>query len=244
MFKLLTPMVLVVMLTFVHPAAMAKQESSPQVTVSNMQWEPYYYREAGSFKGFAWDITNAVTNQAGVNATYILETWDNVFEKGLRQSNYVISGLGRTAERENMFYWIGPINKELQIYIYKLRSNPSTLDELNDLANFRTAVEQYTYYHDFMIKHGFTDSTLPVANVQSLFSLLAKNRIDFILMEEERLQIEAHGVNFDVTSLEKLSLAFSAQSYMALSKKSPENLYHALKTAYDSLSAQGKIYLH
>lgn len=231
-------LLLPVVLSLIFYTSNARSES---VKVLNIQWQPYYYKSHEDISGYAKDIVAKVTENAGVEADFQFDHWDTVFEEGLSVPNTVIAGIGRTQKREALFHWIGPINRKQNIYAYGLKSKQIDIKQIEDIGNYLTAVERNMYYHDFMVKMGFKQQTYPVSDITSLFKLLMIGRVDFILLEKERIDVEFPNLGYDLSLIEAKALAFSAQSYMTISKTSNEKLVQRLATSYSQLQSRGEI---
>lgn len=234
-------LLLLVVLTLILYSSNALSES---VKVLNIQWQPYYYKNHEVISGYAKDIVAKVSENAGVDANFQFNQWDTVFEEGLSVPNTVIAGIGRTQKREALFHWIGPINKKQNIYAYGLKNNKIDVKQFEDIGNYLTAVERNMYYHDFMVKMGFEEQTYPVSDITSLFKLLMVGRVDFILLEKERIEVELPNLGYEMSEVEAKALAFSAQSYMTISKTSDIELVQKLMASYSELQSRGEIVLH
>lgn len=240
-FALNCELLLPVVLTLIFYTSTAQSES---VKVLNIQWQPYYYKNHDVISGYAKDIVAKVSENAGVEADFQFNQWDTVFEEGLSLPNTVIAGIGRTQKREALFHWIGPINKKQNIYAYGLKNKTIDVNQIEDIGNYLTGVERNMYYHDFMVKMGFEQQTYPVSDITSLFKLLMVGRVDFILLEKERIDVEFPKLGYDLSAIEAKVLAFSAQSYMTISKTSDEELVQKLMASYSELQSRGEIVLH
>lgn len=225
-------------------ALVCKVSHAQNVVVLNIQWQPYYYKDHRRISGFARDIVDKVTKHARVSAEFGFDVWSRVYQEGMDTPNTIIAGVGRRPDRENLFHWIGPINKKQNIYAYGLKSSDTNVQSINDVGDYLTAVERNMYYHDFMIQMGFENQTYAVSDVSSLIKLLMVGRVDFILLEKERMEVEFARLGYNLDDIEAKALAFSAQSYMTLSKSSDEELAKKLKNSYTLLQKAGEIVLH
>ena len=234
-------LVIVVCLLFLPQPVAA---NAKHLKAMNVEWQPYYFREHERIVGYAREIVDKVVTQAGLEVEFSQNKWNDVLERGLSSPNTIIAGIGRTPKRESLFYWVGPINKEQDVYAYGLKANATQLNDLDDLKKYLSAVERNMYYHDFMVKMGFEEQTYPVSDVSSLIKLLMSGRVDFILMERERMEVEFNKLGHNIDAIEAKVLLFSAQSYMTLSKASDPEIYSRLKESYLQLQLRGDISLH
>lgn len=95
-------------------------------------WPPYNYQEKGEIKGFSVEIIKQIMKTLKI-------TSDIKILPGARgemltriKKNHILFTLFRTTERENLYKWVGPISTE-QIYFYKKRDNPVSIQNLDDI---------------------------------------------------------------------------------------------------------------
>ncbi len=171
----------------------------------------------------------------------VVKSWQEVITSGLATPNTIIAGIGCTAKRENLFYWIGPVNYPTDINIYAIRGSKINITSIDDLGSYYTAVQEHMYYHDFMVHHGFGEKTLAVVNVESMIKLLRSGKADLILMEQDWMESEFKQLGLDPFIVENKGVAFRAQTFLSLSKSSDAYLYQRLKESYDKLTRKGLI---
>jgi polar amino acid transport system substrate-binding protein len=213
------------------------------VNLESSEWRPYVYMEEKQPKGFVYEIAKDVFERANVNYSFSIKPWARVYKNGLNTKNYVIPGIGRTIQREKLFHWIGPVTQEFDIYFYKLKTNPIQINNIEEANRHLTGVERDSYYQSFIDANFPSNKRKLVVTSEQLLKMLIVKRLDFVLLEENRvLEIsEKLGINPDI--FEKSLFAFSVQNYLAASLNSDTALIDKLRNAYIELKQENLIYL-
>lgn len=231
-------------LFFLFVGNVAKAEKKMIITAALSDWKPYAYKEDKVLKGYAYEIAKSVFERAGISLNYEIWPWARVYKKGLEEKNLMIGGLGRTPKREELFHWVGPVTKGVDVSFYKLKSNSLKIKTLEELKGYKIGVSRGSYNHDYLVLKGHKSSIFPVVTADQLLSLLQKGRIDFILINSKRLLKEAKAANIALEKFEKVLFAFQAIDYMAFNRKTSLDMIRKLRKAYWELLLEGKIVLH
>lgn len=213
------------------------------VTLDSSEWKPYVYMEDNVPRGFVYEIVKDIFERANVDYVFNIKPWARVYKNGLNTKNYVITGIGRTVERENLFQWIGPITKEFDIYFYKLKENPIQINNIEEAKMYLTGVERDSYYQNFVDTHLSTDKRKLVVISDQLLKMLIAKRLDFILLEEKRLLEISDKLGIDSNIFEKSLFAFSVQNYLAASLNTDSALVDELRKSYVELKQENLINL-
>ncbi len=203
-------------------------------------WKPFAYLENGEMKGSAYKIAKDVLEHAGVSYKYRILPWARVYNRGLKEKNYLIGCLGRTPKREDMFHWVGPVTKGVDQFFYKLKSNPLQISNIGEAKGHRIAVERGSYYQDFLELNDFKKINF-VAKTEQLLMMLKNNRTSFIVLNESRFFKEAEKQNIDPDLFEKTLFAFNVTDNLAFNKETPPELVKKVTKAYQQLKKDGRI---
>lgn len=215
------------------------------IDVSSSDWRPYVYKEDDVIKGLAYDVAIEVLGRAGVSFRYQILPWARVYRYGLTRKNYLIVGIGRTTEREDLFHWIGLVNKGVDIFFYKLKSNPIKISSIEHAKQYTVAVERDSYYHDFLLLNGFDNDRMHlVMKPEQLLNMTKSNRLPLFLSSEMTFLKEAKKMKLDPSLFEKALFVFKGMDYMAFSKNTSPELVEKVRMAYQELVMEGKIKVH
>ncbi|MFD2271054.1 substrate-binding periplasmic protein [Undibacterium arcticum] len=144
---------------------------------------PLNYEEQGVVTGYSTELLQAVLQTAGLSAPISILPWARAYQTAQTQPNTIIYSIVRTAEREPLFDWIGPISKR-QIFLFKLRARKDVeVSTLSDARKYRIGAVREMAATQQLIKQGFNpEESLDLAptdesNVKKLFL----NRVDLIV---------------------------------------------------------------
>ncbi len=208
------------------------------------QWRPYVVQENSVITGPVYDIAKQVLDRAGVPFEYKTKPWARIYNNGLTKRDYLIGCLGRTPAREALFHWIGPVTQGIDIYFYKLKSNPIVVTTLEQARQYNIATERGSYNHDFLRLKGFDESRIfPMSGNEQAISLLRIKRYPLYLISEDRMLALAKLKGIDPSIYERVLFAFSVKDYLAFSLDTSSILVEKVAEAYGALQAEGKIVL-
>jgi len=213
------------------------------VNLESSEWIPYVYMEEKQPKGLVYEIAKDIFERAGVDYAFSIKPWARVYKNGLNTKNYVITGIGRTVQREKLFHWIGPVTQEFYIYFYKLKKNPIQISNLEEAKMYLTGVERDSYYQNFIDAISPPNKRKLVVSSGQLLKMLMVKRLDFVLLEEKRVFEISEKLGIDPNIFEKSLFAFSVQNYLAASLNSDTALVDKLRKAYIELKQENLIYL-
>jgi len=208
------------------------------------QWRPYAFKENSKISGPAYEIVKQVMQRAQVDFTYKIKPWPRVYNNGLSKTNYMIGCLGRTQAREKLFHWIGPVTQGIDIYFYKLKSNPIEVSSIAQARQYKIATERDSYRQEFLQDQGFDESNMfLVSTNEQGIGMLKLKRYPLYLISERRLQVLSEAKGIDPTIFEKVLYGFSVKDYLAIGLNSSTHLVNKVTHAYQQLKAEGKIAL-
>jgi polar amino acid transport system substrate-binding protein len=205
---------------------------------------PLNYEEQGVVTGYSTELLQAVLQTAGLSAPISMMPWARAYQTAQTQPNTIIYSIVRTAERESLFDWIGPISKR-QIFLFKLRARKDVeVNTLADARNYRIGAVREMAATQQLIKQGFKpDENLDLAptdesNVKKLFL----NRVDLIAALDWSAYFLAKQNGHSATELEPVMLLDNSHAYyFALNKQSDATLTDKLNQAFEKVRASGQM---
>ena len=202
--------------------------------------KPLVYEEGGVIKGPGYDIATQVLEHAGIPYSYEMQPWARVYQGGLTEKNFLVSCLGRTPKREHLFHWIGPITRKVEVAIYKMATNPLSINHLEQAKQYRIGVLRGTYSQDFLEASDFNKNNIYLTTEpDQLFKMLVKKRYDLIIVNDFSITTLAKKLNINPAAFEKVIFAFSVTENLAFGKNTAPELVKKLRASYQALEAAG-----
>jgi len=218
---------------------------SDKIRILTEQFNPLNYtvsgEDNGEIVGPAVDLVKAMMLESKLEYELSLVPWPRAVQTIDNFENVLVFSMARSADRENLYYWIGEI-WQMKHYLYGLKRKaeqlPMTLDQAK---KFKISIPNKDVAHNFLVAQGFHNLMI----VQSLDRSLK-------LLQRERIELFS-GVNYAVmlavnrTKLDPKKLigmihikGITSSLYIALSKKTKAKLVSRLRLAYSKIRSSGQ----
>ena len=87
-------------------------QSSNQLRFVTEEYPPLTHaNEAGEITGAVGDLFKEIKSRHNDSSPIELLPWSEAYKAAHREPNVVIFSMERTAERESLFSWVGPVSK-------------------------------------------------------------------------------------------------------------------------------------
>jgi polar amino acid transport system substrate-binding protein len=206
------------------------------ITYYSENYPPSSYYENGEVTGISVETLRLIWDHFGVVHPKIhLAPWLRSYRTALSTPNTMVFGTSRTAERDPLFKWVGPLFASNRIII--ARSDFSDeVRSIRDLLPYTIAVNRQAVTHTQLKQAGHPKNKIEEVTVlKQAMLMLASNRVDMVILSKgafNRLlkQAELPPENFKVI----LNLE-APSSYFAFNIDTPSWVINKYQTAFDSL---------
>ena len=195
-----------------------------------------YARDEG-VTGISSDILRAVCGRAEVECQQILRfPWQRVYQQTLDDAGYGLFSTARTAEREGLFKWVGPIASNEWVLFSKGDSSIQ-LNSLDDARRYRIGGYKGDAKTQFLLDRGLEVQTAlrDSENVKKL----ERGQIDLWVTSNQAGRFVARQEG--VENLKMVQKLHTADLYLALNLQTSDELVQKLQSALDSLRAEGAL---
>nr|WP_288256089.1 ABC transporter substrate-binding protein [uncultured Pseudomonas sp.] len=195
-----------------------------------------YARDDG-VTGISSDILRAVCERAQVQCQQILRfPWQRVYQQTLDDAGYGLFSTARTAEREGLFKWVGPIASNEWVLFSKGDSSIQ-LNSLDDARRYRIGGYKGDAKTQFLLDRGLEVQTAlrDSENVKKL----ERGQIDLWVTSNQAGRFVARQEGLE--NLKAVQNLHTADLYLALNLQTPDELVQKLQSALDSLRAEGAL---
>jgi polar amino acid transport system substrate-binding protein len=207
------------------------------------EWAPYNYVENNQLTGMATDIVRAIMQRTGDDFEVLMLPSMRAGLALQSRPHTIMYSMFRTAEREPLYKWVGPIVEE-SIHPYQLANGRPPLYSLEQLQQ----VEKITTRHAGLIPEklramGFRNLDRSANESQQLYRMLLAGRTEVIIGDTDagvayysRQLAIAPGV------LQQIPVEIHRSSlYIAFSRDSDDGLVAAWAEALEQLRASGEL---
>ena len=208
------------------------------------EYPPVTFMKNGKISGFVTDMVREICVRQGIQDNIRLTSWDEAYKVALSNPNVVLFSTERTAEREKLFQWVGPVGKNSSIFYAKKGSGIriNSLEEAKKVAAIATTVNWFT--EQDLKKRGFKNlvsAPLPTDNVR----MLMQGQVKLSVFTDITVAEIVKNAGYNMDDLEPVFTGSNTYFYIAMSLGTPREMVEKWQSALDRLKADGtfeKIY--
>lgn len=188
------------------------------------EYPPMNYSDNGQANGISVDLLEGVFKRLGValdRNNIQVSHWADAYNQTLSTPNTMIFSAVKTAQRDSLFKWVGPIAPHQDVAVF-LKNGPVQLKEVTDLNNYFTGVIDGYSSMNTLLDHGVYRANIIIYNdLEELYEALVVNReVQCIAygLAGHNLVIQALGYSADLFGTpftihsEELWYAFNSQT--------------------------------
>lgn len=192
----------------------------------------------GQLTGMSVEIAAELQRRTGNHDPIQLVPWARGYDAVQKVPNTVLFSMSRTAERDPLFHWIGPI-LESSYAFYARADSKITIRGLQEAKRLkRIGVYNNDVRDTFLTQAGFTNLDRASNNLQNFRKLMA-GRIDVYVSTPISIEDEARATGYQAADVKHVFTFMQVQLYIALSKGTPEDIVRAWSDAFASLRKDG-----
>ena len=200
---------------------------------------PLQYKKEGKIVGSATALVEKVLKAANIKYEIIMQPWARIYNTALLRPNVLIYSMARTKEREELFSWLGSIQK-LNYFLFGFEgTNLKATDSFDTVNNFRLAVGRETAVHHYLLNEKLTNFHLVNSSGQSIEMLLA-NRVDLATGSDFYFYETCIQENLDCSQIKPLFPLkdLEVELYLAASKKTDPKIVKRIQLAFEKIINQ------
>ncbi len=190
----------------------------------------------GNLTGIAIDVVREIQKRVGSKEPIELVPWARSYQEVQTEPNIVLFSMNRTAERNPLFQWVGPLD-EITHYFYIKADSKIIIKSLDDAKKLRAIGVYKNDVRDLVLtKAGFTNLDRANENLTNVKKLMI-GRLDAFAGSPGEIADLTKGAGCKVSDLKEAFPFLKAQAFIAFSKKTPEA---TVKTWSDALDVMKK----
>ena len=201
-------------------------------------YPPYNFSDNNILRGIAVDLLVLASQQTAqpVQRSQIrLMPWARSYRTVLKKPNHVLFSTTRTAEREKLFKWAGPIASSRVVLLAK-KSRGIHIDFVTDLQRYRIGSIRDDVGEQLARSLGAQDSQLNLAaNADALVQQLQAGRIDLWASNETVAHWFLRNAGLDSDDFESVYLLQEGQLWYAFNPQVSDEKVQELQKAIDQI---------
>jgi polar amino acid transport system substrate-binding protein len=199
---------------------------------------PLNFSENGQPKGLSVDVVVEIQHRIGSHEPIKVQPWARAYRTASAVPNVALFGTARTAAREDLFQWVGPVATAVAS-LYGKRGSGLRIASLEDAKTVsRILVVRDFYTHQLLEKLGFTNLE-PVPKPETMVKMAVNGRAPLMFVGNLTLPDLLEKADAKRSDVELLYTVTSIQTYIAFSLGTPKEVVHAWQAALDSMKRDG-----
>ncbi|WP_165767280.1 substrate-binding periplasmic protein [Parendozoicomonas haliclonae] len=201
----------------------------------NMSVDDRNFARGIEVEGISTDIIREMVKRANIEATFTLRfPWSRIYNQTLKKPNYAIFSTARSAEREPLFQWVGPVVDNDYVLFTMAKSN-LTINTIEDLKKYKVGAYKDDYVSQLLKSKGIEVIETPEDSYNA--TKLEQGRID--VWASGSLSGPYNAGKVGVTNIKQIYVVESKGLHLAFNKQTPVNVIKKLQTTLDAIKADG-----
>ncbi len=188
----------------------------------------------GKLSGIAIDTVAEIQKRIGNKDPIKVMPWARSYEATLRDPNVLLFSMSRSAERNPLFQWVGPINET--VYGFWVKADSKVLiKSLDDAKKLRgIGVYRDNVRDQYLTKQGFKNLNRTNDNEGNI-KMLMFGRTEAFADSRNGIAENAKAAGFKREDFKEAFPFFKVQIFLAFSKNTPKEVVNAWQTALDAM---------
>jgi len=190
-------------------------------------------------QGSSVDIVNEIQSRTGYINSINLTLWNDAYAIVQYLPNSALFATARTAERENMFQWVGPISPN-KTYFYTLSTSGLSIETLEQAKALQSIGTPNGWFsHDFLINNNFQNIDATSLTTSEAFNQLINGEVQALLLPDTDVKWLADINEVSMSDLTQHIKALDFDSYIAFSLNTPASTVQQWQDQLDAMKADG-----
>ena len=197
-----------------------------------------YLDENGRVAGQSTMVVEEILRRLNQTGTIEMMPWAEGYELAVKGPDVALYSVGRTAEREDLFQWVGPI-ASLDYTLFAKNGSGIVIRSLDAAKKTGTigAVTDDMWYQ-YLVRNNVTN-LVGYESYDDCVSNLMDGEIDLWLGSSSNAGNSARNTGYTSLDLETVYSLRTTDTYIAFSPDTPENIVTTWQNALDSIKEDG-----
>jgi ABC-type amino acid transport substrate-binding protein len=215
------------------------------IKVFTENYPPYNMDEKGKLTGISVDVLEAMYKKMGYKEdrqSFKLTSWSRAYSMAQKKKNCMVFSTTRTAKREPLFKWVGPIIKTT-VGITAPKSKNIVINNVSDLNKYKIGAVMKDIGEQLLNEKGVDKKSIKSVSgknaIKMSYNKMEKNRIDMFAYEINVAKHSAKSSGFDVNNYEVVYTLKEGELFFAFNKKTKDSIIQKWQKALDDIKADG-----
>lgn len=203
--------------------------------------------ENGQLKGYSVDVIKALSRLTNDEITVELLPWAVAYNKSLNHPDILIFSIGKNAEREELFYWVGRLTKE-ELYFWALPDGdiaPSS--NIKDFKPYTITVVKEATTHQYLRTLGFDNLYVMGATESNIgeeqrIDMVINGRADIVISSQDSMNDALDKMGYSANVLTRVFRAsvLDSELYVAFGPETDSRIVERYRKAFKQLQSSGE----
>ena len=216
-----------------------------KIKIYTENYPPYNMEVNGKLKGLSIEVFDALTKHLDTKVSLKdvkLRPWASGYKITSKKKNTMLFSTTRTAQREKLFKWVGPI-VATKIGLIAPKSKKIKIPNTTALNNYKIGAVINDIGEQLLLEVGVKKSNIKSMSgknpVVSNFKKMGKGSIDMFAYEINVAMYGAKSFQIDSKDFEVVHILKEGQLYFAFNKKTSDDIINKWQKALDKIKADG-----
>lgn len=243
--KIISGLLVLAFFFLLFPLSASHADTVPKFMIMTEEWKPYNFQEKGTIKGISVDMLVLMLERTGSaqgRDDIQIYPWARAYKISREKPGTLLFTTARTAEREKIFKWVGPIF-EIEFNIYALKSRHIRINSFEDLRKYKIGTLRADAMEELLInKTGMkvSDFDQGASNLINMKKLLA-GRTDLIAQSKDTTIHTCKEAGLNPDEFEPVFILEKSSMYYAFHKETPDSVIIMFQTVFDEIKSEGKL---
>ena len=218
-------------------------ETTPKLKLMTEIYPPFQNKNDERMFGISIDIVKAIQKLINNSDEIKIYPWPRGVKILNSKPNSALFSMVRTAERESLYKWVGPLTST-QMVFYKKKGANITINSLEDAKKVsKVGVTRNVANYDVLIANGFTNLEIVSDGTddRNIQKLVDGEIILWPTLKKSGMYIaRLVGLAHEIELVPNI-LLLSDDLYIAFNKETSDEIISQWQSAFDKLHEQGKV---
>ncbi len=200
---------------------------------------PFNFRsKEGKITGQSTEIVQEILSRLNLEIDIQHMPWNDGYELALSEPDVILYSIFRTAEREELFLWVGPIGSDEYVF-YTLKNSGLSISSLEEAKTANAiGVVQDDARHQFLKKNNITNLKL-YSNDAECYRALENGDVELVVGTSITMVQMARQAGVDPSDLKPVYSLKKSPLYVAFNKNTSTDIVKQWQDALDEMKSDG-----
>ncbi|MBN2017291.1 MAG: transporter substrate-binding domain-containing protein [Candidatus Cloacimonetes bacterium] len=202
------------------------------------EFVPLNFMQDGEITGQSTEVVKALLDRLGIDKNITLLQWSDAYQKLMNEANIALYSTCLTAERKDLFKWVGPISS-VEIYFYTSKDHMVDITTLEEAKKIKKIGVLKDYAITSILKEKGFKNLVEFRTAKDVITKLISGEVDLFPCSNLVLNSQLNKLNIQSDKIKKALFITSELEYIAFSKSTSDALIQTWQKELDAMKNDG-----